>query len=235
MCGFRQFVCWCCLWEVILFFIYFLLKRALLLICYCCSLFIIVLYVITQRAANEICCINKSALLWSFCILTDSLIIVKHCTRLHIQKNDANMPFCFTVRAISDSTRDARFVHCCCFCLQYRAYDSCTKPEPKLTHGTVGSHPVGITAAQPSVWNKGAVTVALVWALGPGQLAVDPPPAWLAVALPVHTDAIVRTRGIQTIHCIKQEVNHMKRQSLLIKKGKNNPPPPHPQSQKMSN
>lgn len=94
MCGFRQFVCWCCLWEVILFFyIYFLLKRALLLICYCCSLFILVLYVITQCVANEICCINKRALLWSFCILTDSLIIVKHCTRLNIQKNYANMPF----------------------------------------------------------------------------------------------------------------------------------------------
>lgn len=103
-------------------------------------------------------------------------------------------------------------------------YDSCTGLEPKLTHGTVGSHPVGIAAAQPSLWNKGAVTVALFWALGPGQLTVEPPPAWLAVALPVHTDAIVRTRGIQTIHCIKQEVHHMKRQSILIKKGKHAPP-----------
>lgn len=56
-------------------------------------LLLLVLYVITQCVANEICCINKRALLWSFCILTDSLIIVKHCTRLHIQKNYANMPF----------------------------------------------------------------------------------------------------------------------------------------------
>lgn len=110
-------------------------------------------------------------------------------------------------------------------------YDRYAGLEPKLTHGTVGSHPVGITAAQPSVWNKGAVTVALVRALGPGQLAVEPPPAWLAVAFPVHTDAIVRTRGIQTIHCIKQEVHRMKRQSILINKGKR----PLPQSQKMSN
>lgn len=77
--------------------------------------------------------------------------------------------------------------------------------------------------------------MALVGALGPGQLTVDPPPAWLAVALPVHTDAIVRTRGIQTIHCIKQEVNHMKRQSVLIKKGKNPPPllPTKPENVKL--
>lgn len=116
--------------------------------------------------------------------------------------------------------------------LQYWVYDSCTtRLAPKLTHGTVGSHPVGITAAQASVWDEGTVTVALVWALGSGQLAVEPPPAWLAVALPVHADAIVRTRGIQTIHCVKQEVRHMKGQSILIKKGKKK----SPQSHKMSN
>lgn len=92
-----------------------------------------------------------------------------------------------------------------------------SRPASKLTHGTVGSHPIGITAAQPSVWDKGTVAVALVWALSPGKLAVEPPPSWLAVALPVHTDAVVRTRGIQTIHCVTQEVHRMKRQSVLIK------------------
>lgn len=43
--------------------------------------------------------------------------------------------------------------------------------------------------------------MALVWALGSGQLTVEPPPPGFAVALPVHTDAIVGTCRIQTVHC----------------------------------
>jgi len=73
------------------------------------------------------------------------------------------------------------------------------------THGAVRSHPVGVTAAQPGVGDEGPVAVALVWALGPGQLAVEAPPARLAVALPVHTDAVVGTCRIQAIHCIKKK------------------------------
>lgn len=46
--------------------------------------------------------------------------------------------------------------------------------------------------------------MALVWALSPGQLAVEPSPAWLTVALPIHTDAIVGTSRIQAIHCIER-------------------------------
>lgn len=42
--------------------------------------------------------------------------------------------------------------------------------------------------------------MALVWALGPGQLTVEPSPAWLTVALPIHTDAVVGARRIQAIH-----------------------------------
>lgn len=72
----------------------------------------------------------------------------------------------------------------------------------RLTHRAVGSHPVRVTAAEPGVRYEGPVSVALVWALGPGQLAVKPPPARLTVALPIHTDAIVGTCGIQAIHCI---------------------------------
>lgn len=45
------------------------------------------------------------------------------------------------------------------------------------------------------------MAVALVRTLGPGQLAVQPSPAWLAVALPVHTDAIVGAGRVQAIHC----------------------------------
>lgn len=76
-----------------------------------------------------------------------------------------------------------------------------------LTHGAVRSHPVGVTAAQPSVWYEGPVAMALVRALGPGQFAVEPSPAWLTVALPIHTDAIVGTCRIQAIHCIKPEIH----------------------------
>lgn len=72
-----------------------------------------------------------------------------------------------------------------------------------LTHGAVGPHPVGVAAAQASVWDEGAVAVALVRALGPGQFAVEPSPPRLAVALSVHADAVVGTRRVQAIHCIK--------------------------------
>ena len=80
-------------------------------------------------------------------------------------------------------------------------------PAVALTHGAVRSHPVGVTAAQPGVWYEGPVAVALVWALSPGQLAVEPSPAWLTVALPIHTDAIVGTRRIQAIHCTERYTN----------------------------
>lgn len=73
------------------------------------------------------------------------------------------------------------------------------------THGAVGSHPVGVTAAQAGVWYEGAVAVTLVGTLGPGQLAVQPPPAGLAVALPVHADAVVGARRVQAIHCEEQD------------------------------
>lgn len=85
-----------------------------------------------------------------------------------------------------------------------RGTSSC---EVELTHGAVRSHPVGVTAAQPSVWYEGPVAMALVWALGPGQLTVEPSPAWLTVALSIHADAIVGTCRIQAIHCIKADVH----------------------------
>lgn len=73
------------------------------------------------------------------------------------------------------------------------------------THGAVRSHPVGVTAAEAGVWYERPMAVALVRALGPGQLAVQPPPARLAVALPVHADAVVGARRVQAIHCEKQD------------------------------
>lgn len=161
-------------------------------------------------------CINKSALLCSFCILTDNLVIVKHHMWLCIQRDDVTFPIYLLSRLyLLVKTYHVYLPPT----LLFYSTGCMTAVQPKLTHWTVGSHPVGITAAQASVWDKGTVTVALVWALGPGELAVEAPPARLAVALSVHADAIVRTRGIQTIHCIKQEVHHIKEQSILIKKG----------------
>lgn len=72
-------VCRGCLWEVIL--LKFLLKHAF------CSFVIAAFYLIwsymsllTVQLMKFACCINKSALLCSFCILTDNLMIVKHHT-----------------------------------------------------------------------------------------------------------------------------------------------------------
>lgn len=41
-----------------------------------------------------------------------------------------------------------------------------------LTNGAVGTHPVGIAAAEAGVGEVGAVPTALVWALDPCQLTV---------------------------------------------------------------
>lgn len=41
-----------------------------------------------------------------------------------------------------------------------------------LTNGAVGTHPVGIAAAEASVGEVGAMPTALVWALDPCQLTV---------------------------------------------------------------
>lgn len=74
-----------------------------------------------------------------------------------------------------------------------------------FTHGAVGPHPVGVAAAQAGVWYEGAVAVALVRALGSGELTVEPTPAGLAVALAVHTDAVVGTQRVQAVHCTERE------------------------------
>lgn len=42
----------------------------------------------------------------------------------------------------------------------------------RLTNGAVGTHPVGIAAAEARVGEVGAVPAALVWALDPRQLTV---------------------------------------------------------------
>lgn len=98
-----------------------------------------------------------------------------------------------------------------------KSNDSFSQSSPTVapTHRAVRSHPVGVTAAQPSVWYEGPMTMALVWALGSGQLAVEATPTWLTVTLPIHTDAIVGTRWIQAIHCIKPEVHQCERKKKI--------------------
>lgn len=93
-------------------------------------------------------------------------------------------------------------------------HESRLPPRRSLTHGAVGSHPVGVTAAEAGVWYEGAVAVALVRALGPGQLAVQAPPAGLAVALPVHADAVVGARRVQAIHCERQDKERYERTKI---------------------
>lgn len=95
-----------------------------------------------------------------------------------------------------------------------------SSPAVVLTHRAVRSHPVGVTAAQPSVWYEGPMPVALVRALSPGKLAVEPSPAWFTVALPIHTDAIVGTCRIQAIHCINPEIDRREKINKLQEKNK---------------
>lgn len=46
-----------------------------------------------------------------------------------------------------------------------------------LTNGAVGTHPIGVTAAEARVGEVSAMPAALIWALDPGQLAVESTPA----------------------------------------------------------
>lgn len=61
------------------------------------------------------------------------------------------------------------------------------------------------------------MAVALIRALGPGQLAVEPSPTGLTVALSVHADAVVGTRRVQAIHCIKSQKKKKIQQRLKKK------------------
>lgn len=69
-----------------------------------------------------------------------------------------------------------------------------------LTNGAVGTHPVGIAAAEASVGEVSAVPTALVWALDPRQLTVQTTPARAAKAFSIDTDPMAGARWIQTIN-----------------------------------
>jgi hypothetical protein len=68
------------------------------------------------------------------------------------------------------------------------------------THGAVWSHPVWVAATDACVGYEGTVSVALVWALGPGMLTERAGPAWLTVALPTHTGTMVRAAWVKTVN-----------------------------------
>ena len=69
-----------------------------------------------------------------------------------------------------------------------------------LTDGAVGTHPVGIAAAEASIWEVRAVPTTLVWALDPRQLTVETTPARAAKAFSIYTDPMAGARRIQAIN-----------------------------------
>ena len=69
-----------------------------------------------------------------------------------------------------------------------------------LTYGAVGAGPVGLTDAGPRVGVEGAVTGALLWTSALQDLAADPSPARVTVALTVMTGAVARARRLHTVH-----------------------------------
>lgn len=73
-----------------------------------------------------------------------------------------------------------------------------------LTDGAVGTHPVGIAAAEASIWEVRAMPTTLVWALDPRQLTVETTPARAAKAFSIYTDPMARARRIQAINWKKQ-------------------------------
>lgn len=69
-----------------------------------------------------------------------------------------------------------------------------------LTNGAVGTHPVGITAAEARVREVSAVPTALVRALDPCQLTVETTPARAAKAFSIYTDSMAGAGRIQAIN-----------------------------------
>lgn len=172
-------VCWGCLWEVIL--LKFLLKHAF------CSFIIAAFYSIWSymsllkvQLMKFACCINKSALLCSFCILTDNLMIVKHHTWLCIHKDDVNLPFVLLSRlylTVMIYHVCPFFFRCFFFLLQHCVYGCCTQAglhSPMEQSGPIqlGSQlhrPVsGIKAPWPWHWSGH-------WALGSSQWSPPQP------------------------------------------------------------
>lgn len=69
-----------------------------------------------------------------------------------------------------------------------------------LTNRAVGTHPVGITAAEARVGDIRAMPTALVWALDPCQLTVQTTPARAAEAFSIYADPMAGAGGIQAIN-----------------------------------
>lgn len=69
-----------------------------------------------------------------------------------------------------------------------------------LTDGAVGTHPVGITAAEARIGEVSTMSTALVWALDPRQLTVEATPARAAKAFSIYTDPMAGARRIQAIN-----------------------------------
>lgn len=80
---------------------------------------------------------------------------------------------------------------------------ACREKQEKavcLTNGAVGTHPVGIAAAEARIGEVSAMPTALVWALDPCQLTVQTTPARAAKAFSIDTDPMAGAGRIQTVN-----------------------------------
>lgn len=117
------------------------------------------------------CCINKSALLCSFCILTDKLMIVKHHTCLCIQRDDVNLPFILLLRLYLT----VKTYHVCPFFFFFTAVQPGLHPNSPMEQsgpiqlGSQLHRPVsGMKAPWPWHWSGH-------WALGSSQWSPPQP------------------------------------------------------------
>lgn len=72
--------------------------------------------------------------------------------------------------------------------------------KPVLTYGAVSAGPVGLADADSRVRVEGAVTGALLRTSALQDVAADPSPAGVTVALAVVTGSMARAHRVQTVH-----------------------------------
>lgn len=84
--------------------------------------------------------------------------------------------------------------------MKTRARRGAKRVKRALTYGAVGSGPVGLADAGPRVGVEGAVTGALLWTSALQNLAADPSPARVTVALTVMTGSVTGARRVHTVH-----------------------------------
>lgn len=92
----------------------------------------------------------------------------------------------------------------CCRNKVYYRYHTWKKVKVHLTYGAVGPCPVGVADACSRVGVEGAVAGALFRTSVLENLAADPSPSWVAVALTVMASPMTRALWVHTIHWGRQ-------------------------------